>query len=149
MDNLARAAQDRHRLQWAHHLYLQAIGLGDASALVSLAEMHKKAGDHGGAETLLQQAADHGDANALFRLAEMREEAGDRNGAETLHQQAADHGYPSPVLKLSGLWKVFMRLWRRTAWTRTVRRRLNGIDPRATGQDETHSGAVDRILRVR
>ncbi|MET7816632.1 helix-turn-helix domain-containing protein [Streptomyces sp. NPDC005395] len=92
LNNLAKAAQDRHRLQWAHHLRHRAADHGSTDALSRLAEMRAEAGDREGAEHLARQAADHGDTDALFYLAMMRAEAGDREGAEHLARQAADHG---------------------------------------------------------
>ncbi|WP_316746202.1 helix-turn-helix transcriptional regulator, partial [Streptomyces sp. MK7] len=68
LDNLAQAAESRHRLQWAHHLRHLAADHGAPGALVRLAEMREKAGDLEGAETLARQAADHGNTEALFHL---------------------------------------------------------------------------------
>ncbi|MEV7318362.1 hypothetical protein AB0N56_36280 [Streptomyces microflavus] len=90
--HLAQAAEKRHRLQWAHHLYQRAADHGDTDTLHHLAEMREIAGDWAGAETLYQRAAGHGDIYALLRLANRREKAGDREGAETLYQRAADQG---------------------------------------------------------
>ncbi|MFD5634779.1 hypothetical protein ACFWJM_11650 [Streptomyces sp. NPDC127077] len=93
LNNLAQAAESRHRLQWAHHLRQHAADHGHTGALHRLAEMREESGDREGAEALAWQAVDHGDtAAALHRLAEMREEAGDREGAKTLYREAADHG---------------------------------------------------------
>ncbi|WP_405827367.1 hypothetical protein [Streptomyces sp. NBC_00105] len=92
LDNLAQAADARHRLQWAHHLDYRAAEYGDTRALVRLAVRREEAGGREGAELLARQAADRGDTDALVHLAVRREEAGDRQGAETLYQQAADHG---------------------------------------------------------
>ncbi|MET7312783.1 helix-turn-helix domain-containing protein [Streptomyces sp. NPDC005571] len=92
LNNLARAAEDRYRLQWAHHLRHRAADFGDTDALVRLAWMREAAGDQEGVERRLRQAADLGDTDALVRLAWMREAAGDRKGAEGLARQAADHG---------------------------------------------------------
>ncbi|GAA1327113.1 hypothetical protein GCM10009647_064730 [Streptomyces sanglieri] len=92
LNNLAKAAKGRHRLQWSHHLFQRAADHGDPEALTELARALVEAGDLDGAETLARQAADHGNTFALYLVAELREEAGDRDGAETLYQQAADHG---------------------------------------------------------
>ncbi|MFF5336940.1 hypothetical protein [Streptomyces sp. NPDC013181] len=92
LNNLAKAAKDRHRLQWSYHLFQRAADHGDPEALTELAGVRQRAGDWDGAETLYRQAADHGDTYALAYLAAMREEAGDRDSAETLYRQAADHG---------------------------------------------------------
>ncbi|WP_261401077.1 helix-turn-helix domain-containing protein [Streptomyces salinarius] len=101
LNNLAKAAQARHRLQWAHHLRHRAADHGDASALSELAVMREEAGVREGAEHLARRAADHGDTGALFRLAVMREEAGVREGAEHLARRAADHGDASALLCLA------------------------------------------------
>ncbi|MFF7859415.1 tetratricopeptide repeat protein [Streptomyces sp. NPDC007904] len=92
LDNLTRAAEDRHRLQWAHHLRHRAAENGNTRALLSLARTRKEAGDRKGAETLARHAVSHGNTEALYQLARIREEAGDQEGAETLYRQAADHG---------------------------------------------------------
>ncbi|UXY32091.1 helix-turn-helix domain-containing protein [Streptomyces sp. HUAS TT20] len=92
LDNLAQAADDRHRLQWAHHLRHRAADAGNPGALNRLAEMREMAGDGEGAEALYREAADAGDSDALNRLAGMREMAGDREGAEALARLAADAG---------------------------------------------------------
>ncbi|MCG7522985.1 sel1 repeat family protein [Streptomyces sp. OfavH-34-F] len=92
LNNLAKAAKERHRLQWSHHLFRRAADHGDPEALTELARARKGGGDWDGAETLYRQAADHGSTRALTDLAAMRERAGDRDGAETLARQAADHG---------------------------------------------------------
>ncbi|OEJ29073.1 hypothetical protein AS594_36355 [Streptomyces agglomeratus] len=101
LNSLAEAAEDRHRLQWAHHLRLQAADHGDTRALVGLAVMREEAGDWEGAEALYRQAGDHGDPRALVDLAVMREEAGDREGAEALYRQAGDHGDPRALTSLA------------------------------------------------
>ncbi|MER6205964.1 hypothetical protein ABT159_10910, partial [Streptomyces sp. NPDC001642] len=92
LHNLSRAAERRHRLQWAHHLRHRAADHGNTDALVRLARMKEEAGDGEGAEGLLHRAADHGNTYALVRLARMKEEAGDGEGAEGLLHRAADHG---------------------------------------------------------
>ncbi|MBL1109751.1 tetratricopeptide repeat protein [Streptomyces sp. 5-8] len=101
LDNLAQAAERRHRLQWAHHLRHRAADHGGTRALYRLAEAREKAGDREGAETLARQAADHGDTYALLYLAQARERAGDRQGAETLYRQAADHGDTDALARLA------------------------------------------------
>ncbi|GAA4340857.1 hypothetical protein GCM10023086_76750 [Streptomyces venetus] len=104
--NLARAAEDRHRLQWAYHLRHSAAGssstrapslarrkgLGAREGIGALAWVREEAGDREGAETIYRQAADYGSPFAVYSLARMREEAGDREGAEILARQATDHG---------------------------------------------------------
>ncbi|MER6471551.1 helix-turn-helix domain-containing protein [Streptomyces collinus] len=101
LDNLAEAAVNRHRLQWAHHLCHRAADHGSADALYDLAMAREKAGDRQGAEGLFRKAADHGSANALHRLAWAREKAGDRQGADTLALQALDHGRADALHRLA------------------------------------------------
>ncbi|WP_285544085.1 helix-turn-helix domain-containing protein, partial [Streptomyces lavendulae] len=101
LGNLTQAAENRHRLQWAHSLRHRAADHGNTDALLLLAVMRDEAGDREGAEALYRQAADHGSAEALNRLAVMRELAGDRDGAEALYRQAADHGIPNALVHLA------------------------------------------------
>ncbi|MFD8766689.1 tetratricopeptide repeat protein [Streptomyces mirabilis] len=92
LNNLSWAAEERHRLQWAHHLRHRAADHGNIKAQYSLAMDREEAGDRKGAQALALQAADYGSTDALRSLAVMREEAGDRAGAESLLRQAVDHG---------------------------------------------------------
>ena len=110
LDNLAQAAKQRHRLQWAHHLRLRAADHGSATALFHLAEMREKAGDREGAETLARQAADHGNNGALAYLAMMREGQGTGRAPNTCTRQAADHGNTGALGSLAGLWEL-AKLW--------------------------------------
>ncbi|MHC3455927.1 hypothetical protein [Streptomyces prasinus] len=103
LNNLTRAAENRHRLQWAHHLQHRAADHGSTHALYNLAWMREKAGDREGAEILYGQAADHGDPSALARLAVLREQTGDREGAETLARQATVDGHPGALYNLAVL----------------------------------------------
>ena len=103
LNNLAQAAEGRHRLQWAHHLRQRAGYHGNAGALYRLAMMREEAGDGAGAEALLRQAADHGNTDALVDLAERRKEAGDGAGAKALYRQAADHSDDTGTLNLAML----------------------------------------------
>ncbi|MEU6393573.1 hypothetical protein [Streptomyces sp. NPDC046939] len=105
LDNLVRAAETRHRLQWAHHLRHRAAAQGSTTALRVTALAQEKAGDREGAERLAWQAIEHNSAHALAALAEWREEAGDRESAETLAQQAADHGYTDVLRALARIRK--------------------------------------------
>ncbi|MFF7858792.1 hypothetical protein ACFZCZ_32285, partial [Streptomyces sp. NPDC007904] len=73
LHHLADAAENRHRLQWAHHLRHQAADHGSPDALFHLAELRERAGDREGAEILYRQAADHGRLGALYSLAVLRE----------------------------------------------------------------------------
>ncbi|MFB8247380.1 hypothetical protein ACFC5X_20340 [Streptomyces sp. NPDC055952] len=101
LNNLATAAQAKHRLQWAHHLLHRAADHGSTDALARLAEGREEAGDREGAQRLYRQAADHGDTYALGRLAVGREVAGDREGAEDLAQRAAGHGSTNAMTLLA------------------------------------------------
>ncbi|MFE0453045.1 AAA family ATPase, partial [Streptomyces sp. NPDC058914] len=104
LDNLTRAAEERHRLQWAHHLRRRAADHGSTEAMVRLAVLQQEVGGQEGAEALLRQAIDRRDTGALYRLAEMQHEAGDQESAEALLWQAVDRGntgalYPLAVLR--------------------------------------------------
>ncbi|MFJ9656168.1 hypothetical protein, partial [Streptomyces microflavus] len=101
--NLAKAADNRHRLQWAHHLYQRAIDHGSVEAMVRLAEMREEAGDLERTESLYQHASDDGDTYAMLRLTDLRERAGDREGAETAAQRAAEHGSTHALFHLVGV----------------------------------------------
>ncbi|MFF5161454.1 tetratricopeptide repeat protein [Streptomyces sp. NPDC000348] len=101
LDNLTRAAENRHRLQWAHHLLHRAADHGSMNALYDLAELREWAGDWKGAESLYRQAADHGNTSALYNLAELRERTGDREGAEALARQVAADGDPGVLFHLA------------------------------------------------
>ncbi|MET9888431.1 hypothetical protein ABZZ20_36015 [Streptomyces sp. NPDC006430] len=98
---LTRAAEERHRLQWAHYFRHLAASRGSTDALYELAQRRERAGDRDGARLLLRQAADLGSTIALRDLAAMREKAGDREGAEALAYQAADHGTPRALYDLA------------------------------------------------
>ncbi|MFB7248310.1 hypothetical protein ACFCYX_38355 [Streptomyces populi] len=102
LDNLTQAAEERHRLQWAHHLQRRAADHGSERALFHLAWLRREAGDRQGEEALVRQAAGHGSTDALVHLAELREEAGDRRGAEALARQAADQGSTDALVRLAG-----------------------------------------------
>ncbi|WP_051893279.1 sel1 repeat family protein [Streptomyces erythrochromogenes] len=103
LGNLTQAAENRHRLQWAHHLRHRAADHGNTNALQYLAVMWEEAGDQDGAEALLRQAANLGSPSALDHLAVMREEAGDRAEAEHMARQAADHGDTDALYLLAEL----------------------------------------------
>ncbi|WP_217238348.1 hypothetical protein [Streptomyces sp. AC555_RSS877] len=103
LDNLATAAENRHRLQWAHCLRHCAADYGSTDALHSLAVSLEKVGEREGAEALARQAAQRGDTVVLHRLTMMREIAGDREGAEALARQAADHGNTNALQGLAML----------------------------------------------
>ncbi|WP_367323626.1 hypothetical protein [Streptomyces sp. HUAS ZL42] len=98
--NLASAAHDRHRLQWAHALLERAADAGHINALIDLARIREKDGDRDAAETLYQRAADAGHINALFSLGQLRETAGDWKSAESFYQRAADNGNTNALIVL-------------------------------------------------
>ncbi|WP_405919480.1 hypothetical protein [Streptomyces longwoodensis] len=89
---IADAAQSRHRLQWAHHLYHRAADAGSKDAFSSLAWIRENSGDHNAAEELARQAARIGDARALIEFGWSRELSGDDDSAEALYQQAFASG---------------------------------------------------------
>jgi hypothetical protein len=101
LNNLAEAAENRHRLQWAHHLRHRAADEGSTSALYRLAAMREEAGDRESAEHLARRAAELGKINALYRLTEIREEAGDHESAENLARQVAGLGSTSALHRLA------------------------------------------------
>ncbi|WP_435610487.1 hypothetical protein [Streptomyces sp. C10-9-1] len=101
LHNLAQAAEDRHRLQWAHHLRHRAADHGSTHALEHLARLRDGAGDRVGAESLYREAADHGSTDAMNRLARLREEAGDQEGAGVLAREAADRGNTDALIDLA------------------------------------------------
>ncbi|MEU0119748.1 hypothetical protein ABZ137_40360, partial [Streptomyces bobili] len=101
LNNLTESAENRHRLQWAHHLRHRAADHGSLHALYQLALTREQAGDQESAETLYRQAADHGNDDALYPLALMREQAGDQEGAAALARRAADHGRPHFLYRLA------------------------------------------------
>ncbi|MFD7966716.1 helix-turn-helix domain-containing protein [Streptomyces zaomyceticus] len=103
LTNLARAAEHRHRLQWAHHLHRRAVVRGSAAAFYRLAVLQGRAGERDGAKTLARQAADQHSAADWYRLVVWRERAGDWNGAETLAREAVDRGDPGALFRLAEL----------------------------------------------
>ncbi|MFE4373588.1 hypothetical protein ACFRMN_36185 [Streptomyces sp. NPDC056835] len=98
--NLAAAAKQRYRLQWAHHLRNQAANAGSTRALVDLAREREAAEDHDGAHVLYRQAAEAGDTGALLYLAREREAAGDYEGAEALYHRAIGVGSTDAMVQL-------------------------------------------------
>ncbi|MET9459944.1 helix-turn-helix transcriptional regulator [Streptomyces canus] len=103
LDNLTRAADARHRLQWAHYLRGRAAERGSTDALVRLAELRAIAGDQQGSEALARQAADHGGTNDWLRLAGLRSMARDRQGTEALYRQAVEYGDTDALVRLAEL----------------------------------------------
>ncbi|MEU1409212.1 hypothetical protein ABZ471_44465 [Streptomyces sp. NPDC005728] len=105
LDELARAAQARHRLQWAHHLRQKAADAGDLNTLFHLAGSREQAGDLDGAEAAYRQAADAGGFSALLNLAQMKVKAGDCKGADAAFQQAADAGLLGALTSAGLTWR--------------------------------------------
>ncbi len=101
LNNVTEAAEDRHRLEWAHHLRHRAADHGSHQALYCMAKMREQDGDQEGAAALARRAADRGSPHFLYRLAEMREEAGDREGAEDVFLQNADYGNTYALRRLA------------------------------------------------
>ncbi|MFB7280264.1 hypothetical protein ACFCZV_24410 [Streptomyces hydrogenans] len=97
LTNLAKAAENRHRLQWAYYLQNQVADRGSTDALQEPARMRQETGDRPGAEPLAQQD----DMFSLSELARTREEAGDLEGAENLYRQAADRGNSFALYELA------------------------------------------------
>ncbi|MFJ5549172.1 hypothetical protein ACIQCH_15740, partial [Streptomyces sp. NPDC093225] len=92
LDNLSRAAEQRHRLQWAHHLRCRATDHDNTNPLNHQTWTRTESEGEEGTEALARLAADRNDVYALARLAEVRQEAGDVDGAEALARLAADRG---------------------------------------------------------
>ncbi|KOX35620.1 hypothetical protein ADL06_06505 [Streptomyces sp. NRRL F-6491] len=101
LHRLARAAQARHRLQWAHHLHHRAARHGSIDALRELARMQSVVEDWQGAEHYARRAAEQGETGTLYQLAELRKRYGDEQEALILLRQAADHGHPAALLDLT------------------------------------------------
>ncbi|MFC7903340.1 helix-turn-helix domain-containing protein [Streptomyces griseoincarnatus] len=94
LNNLAKAAADRGRSQWAKHLRLRAADAGHTDAMITVAWAWRKSGDLEGAKSLFQQAADAGNPRGLKFLGQELEMSGDWKGAESLYRLAADAGDP-------------------------------------------------------
>jgi transcriptional regulator with XRE-family HTH domain len=92
LETLADAADDRYRLQWAHHLRRRAAEVSDDQGLIRLTQLREEAGDRAEAEHLACTAADAGYTSALRELVRMREQAGDLESAQYLARQAAHYG---------------------------------------------------------
>ncbi|MFE5796238.1 tetratricopeptide repeat protein [Streptomyces sp. NPDC056503] len=91
LSSLAKAADRRHRLQWAHFLHRRAAHLKRLYT-PSPARQERKAGVVAGSETVWAGADDFDYGPTLFGLAMECEQAGDTAGAEAFYQQAADVG---------------------------------------------------------
>ncbi|MER5890803.1 hypothetical protein ABT160_43880 [Streptomyces sp. NPDC001941] len=103
LNALARAAEDRHRMQWAHHLWIRAAEAGDGLGLSRLAMVREDAGDRRGAEDFARRAAGAGISHALRTLARARRRAGDVEAAEALFQQLADVSGADVLIDLARL----------------------------------------------
>ncbi|MFJ6070860.1 hypothetical protein ACIQFU_08425 [Streptomyces sp. NPDC093065] len=104
LTSLGQAAQARHRLEWAYHLYRHAAANRPLALLLSdIAEWREQAGDRQGAETLARRAAELGAPGALLALAGRRERAGDLDAAESLAREAHHAGSVSALERLAGL----------------------------------------------
>ncbi|MEH0517160.1 hypothetical protein QBC31_42065 [Streptomyces sp. B21-079] len=97
---VAQAAYSRHRTQWAHRLRCKAAFAGDMGAMSWLLAEYEKAGDHHGADALLQRATASGDPNVLVWLSVRREAAGDHVRAEALAVEAAHAGDTRGLIRL-------------------------------------------------
>ncbi|WP_328737232.1 tetratricopeptide repeat protein [Streptomyces bobili] len=98
--NLASAAQNRHRLEWAYGLLQRAADAGHSEALIDLARIRQRDGDREDAEALLRRAARAGHVTALFSLGQMCEAVDDWESAEGFYQQAADNGSANALMVL-------------------------------------------------
>ncbi|MFD5453930.1 hypothetical protein [Streptomyces olivaceus] len=104
LTSLGQAAQARHRLEWAYHLYQYAAAKRPLALLLSdIAIRREQAGDRQGAETLARRAAQLGSPGALLSLAGRRERAGDFDAAESLARQAYHAGSVFALERLAGL----------------------------------------------
>ncbi|MEV7617592.1 hypothetical protein [Streptomyces sp. NPDC089799] len=101
LNNLAGAAEVRHRLQWAHRLRCHAADAGDTRAMSVLAQEREREGDHNGAAALYQRAVEAGDTGALPGLARVREQLGDDDGAAVLYRTALAAGDSSVLNSLA------------------------------------------------
>ncbi|MFJ9080677.1 hypothetical protein ACIRO3_36390 [Streptomyces sp. NPDC102278] len=90
--NLAMAAEQRHRLQWADALRGKAARAGDTTALMEMAQDLRRARDWEGAELLALRAAETGEVDAWTLASWIREEAGDLAGALHFMRCAAQAG---------------------------------------------------------
>jgi tetratricopeptide (TPR) repeat protein len=96
-------AQHRCRYHRAAQLYRVATECGDATALVALAKLHERAGNHTSAEALYRQAAHGGQAEALAWLGKLLERTGAQASAVGLYQRAAHGGDEWAVERLGEL----------------------------------------------
>ncbi|MFD7602357.1 hypothetical protein ACFWAN_17800 [Streptomyces mirabilis] len=92
LNNLAEAAEDRHRLQWAYHLRSRAADAGDASAKVHMGRMRASLGHDKEAIGHFEEAAEAGSSAALCELALMFYRRGGMQPAQALLGLAVDAG---------------------------------------------------------
>ncbi|MEU6845483.1 hypothetical protein ABZ930_26745 [Streptomyces sp. NPDC046716] len=103
LTNLAEAAEDRYRLQWAHHLFHRAAEHRSTRALFRLArQQQEEAGNWDGAEVLYRQAFGLGDTSPLegwpdFLVKQQRarilERTGDGKAAAAIWDELAERGF--------------------------------------------------------
>ncbi|MCX5078689.1 helix-turn-helix domain-containing protein [Streptomyces sp. NBC_00513] len=101
LNNLAKAAAVRHRLEWSHHLRLRAAEAGSPAALDRLIWIRERHRDFEGADALLRQAVKLGTPTGLLRLLEERERDGDHDGAEKVALRASEAGNLEPLRGLA------------------------------------------------
>ncbi|MBL1110688.1 hypothetical protein JK361_40185, partial [Streptomyces sp. 5-8] len=100
LTRLARAADDRQRLQWAHHLFCK-LAPHSPDALLGIAAIRSAVGDREGAQTLYRQAAGAGDTRAMIILAQGQDEAGDHEDADFLARRAVEVRAPIVLVFLA------------------------------------------------
>ncbi|MEU7046728.1 hypothetical protein AB0A77_37590 [Streptomyces varsoviensis] len=103
LTNLAEAAEDRHRLQWAHHLLHRAVEHGSTRALIRLArQQEEEADDWDGTEVRYRQAVGLGDTSTLEswpdflakrERARILEGAEGREAAGAIWDELAERGF--------------------------------------------------------
>ncbi|MEV3989063.1 transcriptional regulator [Streptomyces sp. NPDC049837] len=101
---LAEAAENRLRLEWAHHLRKKAADAGSGEALVELTVLWEEVGNPIEAERLACQALELGDTDAMVRLASIRQEShGILSEAVRLYQKAAAAGDAYALAELAAI----------------------------------------------
>ncbi|MFJ9893644.1 hypothetical protein ACIQPR_09965 [Streptomyces sp. NPDC091280] len=100
---LARAAHERHRLQWAFHLYRKAADSGIVGLFSYLATIRYWVAAWEDTEPLFRQAAEEGDTYAMCLLADARERAEDREEAEDFARRAAAAGNTNGLKSLAAM----------------------------------------------
>jgi hypothetical protein len=138
LNSLANAAQDRHRLQWAHHLRYRAAAAGSTQALIQLAELARVTGNRDSLTALYEQAADAGNTTAMVRLAKLKEESEDRVAA-ALFEQATNTGDVSTI-------DVETMMQRARAQARQIRGDSKGAE--ALYQQAADNGDTNALLQL-